>query len=125
MRSIQSMSAAEFNALPVIDDVTPLNEDDYACMEDIRNILQRYGKIDRFGIMLLHRHFELQPGEMLVEYTDVGKRMQTVEVGSGVDMRPCAVETAWALKAGASLAVCYPGVCVYTGNGHYRGHVTS
>ena len=70
MRSIQSMSAEEFNALPHIDDIDPLNVGDHKCMEELRDVLEKHGKLSRFGITLLHRHFDLSDGEILVEYTD-------------------------------------------------------
>lgn len=124
MRSIQSMSADEFNALPHIDDVDPLNVSDHKCMEELRVILEKHGKLSRFGITLLHRHFDLSDGEILVEYTDTTKRVQTVEIEKLSEKRSCAIETAWVLKEGNSMAACYPGVCVHTSSGHYRGHVS-
>lgn len=124
MRSIQSMSAEEFNALPHIDDIDPLNVSDHECMEELRDVLEKHGKLSRFGITLLHRHFDLNEGEILVEFTDTANRVQTVEIEKLADKRPCAIETAWVLKSGTSMAACYPGVCVHTSSGHYRGHVS-
>ncbi len=124
MRSIQSMSAEEFNALPHIDDIDPLNVGDHKCMEELRDVLEKHGKLSRFGITLLHRHFDLNEGEILVEFTDTANRVQTVEIEMLADKRPCAIETAWVLKSGTSMAACYPGVCVHTSSGHYRGHVS-
>ncbi|TXG81355.1 MAG: hypothetical protein E6R12_14530 [Sphingomonadales bacterium] len=118
------MSAEEFNALPHIDEVDPLNVSDHECMQELRDVLEKHGKLSRFGITLLHRHFDLNEGEILVEFTDTANRVQTVEIEMLADKRPCAVETAWVLKAGASMAACYPGVCVHTSSGHYRGHVS-
>lgn len=72
------MSSGEFNSLPSIDDVEPINVDDEACLEEVLVVLKKHGKANRFGIALLHKHFDLAPGEVLVETTDIELREQKI-----------------------------------------------
>lgn len=58
-------------SLPDINDVDPLSPADHACIEEIREVLLRRGCLQRFGLMLLHRHFPLSDDEILVESIDV------------------------------------------------------
>jgi hypothetical protein len=80
--------------LPDINDVDPLSPADHACIEEIREVLLRRGCLQRFGLMLLHRHFPLSDDEILVESVDVQNRVitqiprKTALVGTGI-------ETAW------------------------------
>lgn len=84
-----------------IHDVEPLNETDYPCLQEIRDVLKKYDMQSRFGVTLLHKHFELEQDEVLVESTDVESRVQTIvpvkkdELGSS-----SAIETSWMLGDG-------------------------
>src|SRR5688572_9139308 len=63
-----------WNDLKDIDEVTPVNAEDLPCLAEIRSVLQRHGMQERFGVALLHKHFDLDAGEMLVEHTDKAAR---------------------------------------------------
>ncbi len=67
------------NNLPHGDDVEPFSENDLACFEEIRDVLKKHNKLGRFGLTLLHKHFELQDDEMLVENTDEERRIQVIQ----------------------------------------------
>src|SRR5688572_22838994 len=69
-----------WSRLPDIDDVEPVSENDGPVLEALRKVLTEHNALDRFGITLLHRHFSLAEGEVLVESTDRETRTQTVEV---------------------------------------------
>jgi len=65
--------------LPDIADVEPFSEKDNACLEEIRQVLIKHGNVKRFGLTLLHRHFEMSADETLVEETDPLTRIQTIK----------------------------------------------
>jgi hypothetical protein len=50
-------------------DVGVLREDDRACLEELGQYLASTDAWQRFGIWLLHKHFEPEPGEVFVEHT--------------------------------------------------------
>jgi hypothetical protein len=60
----------DYAALPHMDttDVGELHEDDRACLEELGKYLVSTDAWQRFGIWLLHKHFEPEPGEVFVEY---------------------------------------------------------
>ncbi|CQD21008.1 hypothetical protein BN1232_05116 [Mycobacterium lentiflavum] len=60
--------------LSYIDDVQPIDDDDAECLEEIRLVLERHKNLDRFGIALLHSHFQIADDELLLETTDVEER---------------------------------------------------
>lgn len=55
-----------FNSLP---DLVATSEAgaELTCLEEVRQFLFSKGLHDRFGICLLHKHFDLSPGELMVE----------------------------------------------------------
>jgi hypothetical protein len=55
-----------------------MGPDDAKCLEQLREVLIRNGAVDRFGITLLHDHFELQPDELLVETCEPDVRVLTI-----------------------------------------------
>ena len=59
--------ASSAKRLPDLHEVKPMGPDDANCLEQLREVLIRNGAVDRFGITLLHDHFEVQPDELLVE----------------------------------------------------------
>jgi hypothetical protein len=49
-------------------DVGELTEDDRECLDDLGQYLVAADAWNRFGIWLLHKHFEPEPGEVFVEH---------------------------------------------------------
>jgi hypothetical protein len=64
----------QWSSLDHIADVRPIDDADTACLEDIRQVLLKHGALSRFGVSLLHRHFELNDDELMMETTDVERR---------------------------------------------------
>jgi hypothetical protein len=52
-----------------VSDVGELREDDRVCLEQLGQCLVSTDAWRRFGIWLLHKHFEPEPGEVFVEHT--------------------------------------------------------
>ena len=67
-----------WNSLSHIADVVPIGDADAACLSEVRAVLEKHGALDRFGVALLHSHFELAEDEILLETTDLDGREQLV-----------------------------------------------
>jgi hypothetical protein len=61
------------------DEVDPINEADSACLDEVCEVLKKHGKLERFGVSLLHKHFDLAADEVLVEDNDPHTRVLTIE----------------------------------------------
>lgn len=70
------IAAMQWSDLSHIADVRPIDEADADCLEEIRQVLARHNCLERFGLALLHNHFELADDEILLETTDVNTREQ-------------------------------------------------
>ncbi len=99
----------QWTVLPDLQQTPDLDHTDAACMAEIRDVLERHGKLSRFALHLAHRHFELAPGEVLIESPDPDGRTQHVTVGRLEDA-PQARPTTWMLGpdlfAGGVYCVC-------------------
>ena len=72
------LKSMQWTDLDHIADVKPIGEHDAVCLEEIRLVLQRHNALDRFGIALLHNHFDLADDEMMLETTDAELREHVV-----------------------------------------------
>jgi hypothetical protein len=112
----------QWTCLPDLRDVAPLDDADLACIAELRDVLARHGRLRRFALHLVHKHFELAPHEVLVEYSDPIAREQRlrVEARTGRNARH-AIPTTWMLdQAGTPLVTC---VCAYRPDvGHLGRH---
>lgn len=50
-----------------IEKTPPVSETDHACLSEIRDVLRKHDMQNRFGVALLHSHFDLEDGEILLE----------------------------------------------------------
>lgn len=73
MKNLQ-VDAMQWSSLTHIADVKPIGDHDAACLEDIRKVLQKHDALSRFGVTLLHSHFDLQDDEMMLETTNLENR---------------------------------------------------
>jgi len=69
MLTMRDHGVEDYEALRDMDatDVGELREDDRACLEELGQYLVTTDAWQRFGIWLLHKHFEPGPGEVFVE----------------------------------------------------------
>ncbi|HAS43800.1 MAG TPA: hypothetical protein DCS93_25185, partial [Microscillaceae bacterium] len=69
MENMQDEDWAEaYKNLPYIDDVKEYSKEDEALFKEIKEVLKKYGVLDKFGITLLHTHFPVKKGEVMVEH---------------------------------------------------------
>jgi hypothetical protein len=79
-----------------IQEVEPIDESDLECMTEVRDVLNKHGKRDRFGLALLHRHFAIRDGEVLLEDSNDDTRELTIRPVQK-DTADAAVPTIWKL----------------------------
>lgn len=111
------MQAVQMNSFPHINEVHGLCSADDECMAEVQAVLSKHGKTGKFGLTLLHKHFELRENEILVEHCDEVSRVLTCkpisisEIPSGQ-----LIQTVWRFtEAGERVSV---RDCVKTFNGH-------
>lgn len=117
------MAPMQWASLPDIADVAPLSEQDHACLDAIRDVLIRHQAIGRFGVHLVHKHFDVDADEVLVEYTDINSRELHCKVEQRVGGQQTdhnRIETMWSFVGDKASRVCDQ-QCVYN-NGHANRH---
>lgn len=110
--------------LPELREVAPLDDEDLACMSEVREVLARRGRLGRFALHLVHKHFDLAADEVLVEYSDAGRREQwlRVEPRDAEALRD-AIATTWVFEGDKPYVAC---VCASReGQGHLGRHESS
>lgn len=80
MTATVEISPLQWASIADADDVRPIGEHDADCLAAIRDVLKKHGMQDRFGIALLHKHFEMSSDEILLEQNDVENRTLTIHV---------------------------------------------
>ena len=83
--------------LPNISEVEPIREDDLACFAEIRAVLEKHGVSNRYGVCLLHSHFETADDEIILETCDIQSRTLTAKPARKLDTTDEVVVTAWRL----------------------------
>jgi|JI102314A1RNA_FD_contig_31_6287231_length_1144_multi_3_in_0_out_0_3 hypothetical protein len=97
-----------------------LDSSDAECLAELRQVLAKHGRLERFGISLLHRHFHLSDDECLLESVDAVQRVLTVRAVSKTAIGQ-AVQTQWSLAHRDPLQWCEQW-CNYSGGTHHSGH---
>jgi len=93
--------------LPHITEVHPLSSSDKETMDKLYQVLKEQNALKRFGITLLHEHFEVREDEVLIEFTDIETRTQTIKPVSKSDPELLdAIETSWRLDTGVPIMGC-------------------
>lgn len=101
-----------------ITKVRPRSSNDDALFADLADVLKKHDALGRFGVTLLHRHFDIVPGECLLETTDMESRTQTIApIRSEALQREDYIETSWRLGDGFVAMSC---VCQDRGTGGHN-----
>lgn len=117
--------ATKWSEMPRINSVIEFSEADKDCLAEVRDVLKKYGNLDRFGISLLHTHFEVAPDEILLETTDEQKRTQIIRPVKKADLENrtefSPMVTAMRLVEGEHVAV-QQCTCGRDKDGHNKTH---
>jgi hypothetical protein len=76
MLTLRDHDVADYVGLPDMDttDVGVLDQDDWTCLNELGRYLVDNEASQRFGVWLLHKHFQPAPGEVFVERAFAGAR---------------------------------------------------
>ena len=119
METLHAVPAPE---LPLIEDVRLRSGADDALFAEIREVLERHGAAARFGICLLHRHFDVADDEVLLETCDVASRTLVLRPRPESECSGNSiVETSWRLDSPGITQRCQT-KCDNSSFGHTRGH---
>jgi hypothetical protein len=97
---------------PFLRRVTPRTAADDALFAELKDVLERHQAVSRFGIALLHDHFDMAPDELLAESCDTAARTLVCRPARRVDLRGVPLDTMWRLDVEGSgevqcVATCY------------------
>ena len=85
-------------SLPDVNDVVKYSDLDKPLFDELYSVLNKFNALERFGISLLHNHFDLKENEVLLERTNRTNRTQTIEPISEVELMAMTyIETSWRL----------------------------
>jgi len=65
------------NSQKDIHEAEPRLESEAAAFIELREVLVRHGLEQKYGLTLLHKHFDLAENEIMVEFTDLENRTLT------------------------------------------------
>jgi hypothetical protein len=110
------------NRLTAIGRVEPRLDSEADLFGEIRELLKRHGVEKKYGLALLHKHFDLADDEVLMEYTDIKNRTLITKPAPRSEVSGNAVETVWSLESGTMTTACV-GFCYYNpATGHTGAH---
>ncbi len=90
-----------WNDLARESDVVPFSSGDEAVLREIQEVLERHGAAERFGVNLLHSHFDLGESELLLERIDLPGRSIVARPEASENVRDAdLVATHWRLDDG-------------------------
>ena len=114
-----------WSQLPDVDKVPKFSDSDAECLRELRDVLKKHNQLERFGIALLHKHFEIADDEVLFETTDVDKRTQyirPVKMKDYIDRKDMTImATCLKLVEGEPITQLRC-ICFTSANGHERSH---
>jgi hypothetical protein len=97
-----------WNDLPDLMQAHELTKKDEQCLEDIRLVIEKYKLTSKFGISLLHKHFDIEEDEVLLERNDPITRELTLsplKVTESMNLNYAT--TQWRFDSGALYGCCF------------------
>ena len=103
-------------------ELRPYTNEDAACFREIREVLKKYGALDRFGLFLIHKHFEIADDEEMTECTDHAGRTLTIMPRKKAEIDPAmTIATNWRFTETEEVAAACC-TCARNSNGHLGYH---
>lgn len=117
--------AKEHAGLIDIDETEPFNPNkDQALFDEIKSVLTKHGALHRFGVTLLHKHFDVYDGERMIETCDAETRTLTIQpVKRPLGPNETYVGTNWRFDTDSILVnqMCFAD-CLKSGTSHKEIH---
>ncbi|MEW6733872.1 MAG: hypothetical protein AB1489_21275 [Acidobacteriota bacterium] len=90
-----------------INFIEPIGSNDEECISELRAVLERHGRLQRFGICLLHTHFNMADDEILMETCDTTTRTLTISPVKKEHLKDeDIIITNWSLEQGNGIQAC-------------------
>ncbi len=84
-----------------------LSNTEQQMLQEVFDVFAKYkSKTRKFGVQLVHSHFPLKKGEILLETHDKEKRILTIVPKRLKDMGPIPKATAWSESSSGQLKIC-------------------
>ena len=87
-----SVSAMQWGDLNHIQNVEPIGDQDAAVLSEVREVLERHGCLERFGMTLLHNHFDVADDEVMMETTNLDQREHVVRPMKLAELQAAGIE---------------------------------
>lgn len=118
-----TLTALAHNKLKDIDAIEKLNATDQQCIEELKNVLQKHNKEDKFGIQLLHKHFDLAHDEIMLESIDVENRTLTTKPKKISELKEGSfIQTVWSISNDPAINRSCQSCCPYDAAGNHHGY---
>lgn len=104
------------------EELNVFGDDDAECFKDIRDVLIKHNALSRFGVFLIHKHFEVAQDEELTEYTDEAGRTLSIVPKKKAEIEPgSTIPTNWVFSAESENPIigC---TCARNASGHLGYH---
>jgi len=124
-RNLLPTTVNPYQGLRDIDDTPDPSQEERVQLERLAAFMEREGMTERFGIMLLHNHFEVAEDEELVESCDPKTRKLTIQPINKKELAKIAGgfrDTQWRWDKQAKSLRCLLR-CSNTGQGHSILHL--
>lgn len=97
-----------WNDLAEVVDVMTLDSRDEECLRAIQGVVESFELTGKFGVALLHKHFDIGDDEVLLETHDAAAKTLTTRAvsSSEVDL-PSIATTVWRFDGGARYGCSY------------------
>ena len=93
-----ALQAMDWSTLSDVDDIEPIGAADAECLQELYAVLKRHDRHERFGVMLLHKHFPVNDDEVMLEHTDtVNRRLELRPAKKGSPEVARSMQTSWRL----------------------------
>jgi len=117
--------AQAYRGLVHIDDAETFDpQKDQSLFDEIKSVLAKHGGLHRFGLTLLHKHFDVLEGERMVEVCDEETRTLILRpVTTPAGPNETYVETNWRFDTGSPVVnqLCFAD-CLKSGTTHKEIH---
>lgn len=91
-----TLETVQHSKLTDIDEIEPINDNDFTVLEELRAVLAKHDYTERFGVVLLHKHFDVSQDEVLMETTNDQTRTSIVKVEKASEIKKDdTIQTMW------------------------------
>ncbi|MFZ6769782.1 hypothetical protein ACO0LM_22240 [Undibacterium sp. Di26W] len=124
MMTAVQVQAMQWGDIPYMGspELTPFSPDDGECFREIRDVLMRHGALKRFGVFLIHKHFDIADDEEMTECTDHAERQLTIAPRKKTEIDPeVTIPTNWIFTETEEIAAACC-TCARNSQGHQGFH---